>query len=186
MTIELLRTSLAKGEKNEKADERVIEITESDNGGMKPDVYLGIYKTVGKKQKQVIIEDFFLPTDLAIKIGKALIQQALDIEKDKGTLVCLKYLSPAEKKEFKKSSFYKFFSKDIEKCSAAATMGFIAKKVKEAKRAPSKKVTNRKAGIAKKKSKGELVLPPQKIGNKLVKGLTKTSLKMLLKNNQKK
>ena len=31
--------------------------------------------------------------------------------------------------------------------------------------------------MAKIKSKGELVLPPQKIGGKLVKGLTKTSLK---------
>jgi len=35
--------------------------------------------------------------------------------------------------------------------------------------------------MAKKKSKGELVLPPQKIGGKLVKGLTKTSLKMAKK-----
>lgn len=113
MTIKVLRSSLSKGdEKNEKLDTRVIEITESvDFRGMKPDVYLGIYKTAGKRQKQVIVEDFHLPTNLAIKIGKALIQQALDIEKDKGTVICLRYSSPAEKKEFENSPFYKSFIK---------------------------------------------------------------------------
>lgn len=100
MTIKLLTNPLSKGEKWESKDSREIEITKSSSDrGLKPNVYFGITKMNGKNKK--ITEDFLLPTDLAIKLGKALIQQALDIEKDKGISISLRYSSPAEKKEFK-------------------------------------------------------------------------------------
>ncbi len=101
MTIEVLRSPLSKGEKNEKEDSRVIEITESvDNRGMKPDVYLGIFKTVGKKQKQVIVEDFFLNTDVARAIGRTMINVANEIDK-KAVIADLSKMTkkPISKKE---------------------------------------------------------------------------------------
>ena len=101
MTIEVLRSPLSKGEKNEKEDSRVIEITESgDNRGMKPDVYLAIYKTVGKRQKQVIVEDFFLNTDVARAIGRTIINVANEIDK-KAVIADLSKMTkkPISKKE---------------------------------------------------------------------------------------
>lgn len=76
--IKLLTNPLSKGEKWEKKDTREIEISESvDNrGGSKPTVYFGIIN--GKK----IAEDFFLPTDTAREIAKAMIKQADLIDKN--------------------------------------------------------------------------------------------------------
>ena len=75
--VKLLTNPLSKGEKWENKGTRQIEITESvDNRGMKPNVYFGIFK--GKK----IIEDFFLPTDTAREIAKAMIKQADLIDKN--------------------------------------------------------------------------------------------------------
>lgn len=158
MTIEVLRYPLSKGEKTEKLNERVIEITESvDNRGIKPDVYLGIYKTVGKK-KQVIVEDFFLNTDAARAIGQTMINVANEIDK-KAVIADLSKMTkkPISKKE-------------------SDLIGKVVKKVNK-----NNAKTIKKAGVAKKKSKGELVLPPQKIDGKLVKGLTKTSLSKITK-----
>jgi len=75
--VKLLTNPLSKGEKWENKDTRQIEITESvDNRGMKPNVYFGIIK--GKK----ISEDFFLPTDTAREIAKAMIEHADLIDKN--------------------------------------------------------------------------------------------------------
>ncbi len=73
----LLTNPLSKGEKWEKKDTREIEVSEScDNRGGKPNVYLGII--YGKR----ITEDFFLPTDTAREIAKAMIKQADLIDKN--------------------------------------------------------------------------------------------------------
>ena len=102
MTIEVLRYPLSKGEKTEKSNERVIEITESgDNRGMKPDVYLAIYKTVGKKQKQVIVEDFFLNTDAARIIGQTIINVSNQIDEKQKLKKVTPKPSVAKKSDFK-------------------------------------------------------------------------------------
>lgn len=75
--VKLLTNPLSKGEKWEKRDTREIEISESvDNRGLNPNVYFGIID--GKK----ITEDFFLPTDTAREIAKAMIKQADLIDKN--------------------------------------------------------------------------------------------------------
>lgn len=79
--VKLLTSPLSKGQKWEKQDTREIEISESvDNRGMKPDVYFGISIATIKSKK--ITEDFFLPTNLAREIAKAMIKQADLIDKN--------------------------------------------------------------------------------------------------------
>lgn len=94
MEIELLQSPLDKGEKWEAKSKREIKITKSgDNRGMKPNVYFSICapkvtvtrrKGVSKtKVGQMEIEsDLFIPTELAIQIGKQLIKEAKAIDKE--------------------------------------------------------------------------------------------------------
>ncbi len=93
MKIQVLNSPLDKGESWEIENSREIEITETtDNRGASPLVYFSISKLVGKKQKQVIVQDIFLPTDQAILIGKELIKQAKSIDK-----IVLQSISKTEK-----------------------------------------------------------------------------------------
>src|SRR3990172_5776228 len=88
MKIELLHNPLDKGESWEGKSKREIEITKSiDNRGLKPNVYFSINKPhwPGKSPKNCemeIVEDLFLPTDVAITIGKQLIKEARAFERD--------------------------------------------------------------------------------------------------------
>jgi hypothetical protein len=94
MKIELLQSPLDKGESWEAKSKREIDITPStDNRGMKPNVYFSICapkvtvtrrKGVSKtKVGQMEIEsDLFIPTELAIQIGKQLIKEAKAIDKE--------------------------------------------------------------------------------------------------------
>ena len=98
MKIELLQNPLSKGEKWEAKDKREIEITQSgDNRGMKPNVYFSISAPlISKKYKggvgpMEITEDLFIPTELAIKIGKQLIKEAKAIDKEYNTKIVDKY-----------------------------------------------------------------------------------------------
>lgn len=96
MKIQLLQNPLSKGEKWEKKDKREIEITQSgDNRGMKPNVYFSILTPAGKSMK--IAEDIFIPTEVAIQIGKQLIKEAQSINKEWGKL--LKQKSKPKPKE---------------------------------------------------------------------------------------
>lgn len=79
MKIKVLKSSLDKGESWESKSKREIEIViTKDKRFIKPNVYLGIYKKVG--EKEIIVEDFFLTTEDAIRIGKELIKKAEKID----------------------------------------------------------------------------------------------------------
>lgn len=90
MKIELLQSPLDKGEKWEAKSKREIEITQSgDNRGMKPNVYFSICtpkvtrrKGIVKVGQMEISEDLFIPTELAIQIGKQLIKEAKKIDRE--------------------------------------------------------------------------------------------------------
>lgn len=79
MKIKVLKSSLDKGESWESRSKREIEIViTKDKRFIKPNIYLGINKKVGKKE--IIVEDFFLSTEDAIRIGKELIKKAEKID----------------------------------------------------------------------------------------------------------
>lgn len=84
MEFKVLKNPLDKGETWENGSNRIVEIKKSsDNRGLKPSVYFGIYKEVGIKKKNVIItEDIFFDTKDAIAIGKQLIKQAKEIDNE--------------------------------------------------------------------------------------------------------
>lgn len=79
MKIKVLKSPLDKGESWESRSKREIEISiAKDKRFIKSQVYLGIHKKVWKTE--VIVEDFFLTTEDAIRIGKELIKKAEKID----------------------------------------------------------------------------------------------------------
>lgn len=123
MKIELLQSPLDKGESWEAKSKREIDITRSsDNRGCKPNVYLSICapkvtvrRVKGKVKRKIgpmeIESDLFIPTELAIQIGKQLIKEAKAIDKERQEELAKKYSEKRAKtrsgKVFTKKRFTK-------------------------------------------------------------------------------
>lgn len=119
MKIELLQNPLSKGEKWEGKHRREVEITKSgDNRGMKPNVYFSINiprwpgkSPVPKKCQMEIGEDLFIPTEVAILIGKQLIKEARAIDKEHKKRLVKKYTEARAKMKATKGAKKRYFVK---------------------------------------------------------------------------